>query len=197
MLAPLWVSLAATLFAAFTVWFFRDPERCCPEGNGVIVSPADGRVLSVEEVKETTRLQGAALKVSIFMSPLNVHVNRVPATGRVVGVDYRRGSFHNAAAERASLMNEHNAVLIEADCSGARLLCVQVAGFIARRILCWVQPGQQVEAGERFGLIRFGSRVDLYLPPGTVVEVTAGQRVRAGETVVGYLQASGWLSGRA
>jgi phosphatidylserine decarboxylase len=187
-----WVSGSATLLAAFTVWFFRDPERRCPEGEGVVVAPADGRILSVEEVKEPLGLKGgalndAALRVSIFMSPLNVHVNRVPATGRVVQVDYRRGRFHNAAAERASLMNEHNAVLLEAERTGKRLLCVQVAGFLARRILCWIEPGQMVRAGERFGLIRFGSRVDLYLPPGTRVQVSPGQRVRAGETVIAWL----------
>lgn len=179
--------LAAVLGAIglFSAWFLRDPERNVPQEPGLVVAPADGRVVQVEEVDEPRHLKARARKVSIFMSPLDVHVNRIPVAGEVLEVAHRRGRFFNAAGERASLMNEHNAVLIG---SGRhRLLCVQVAGFLARRIVCWVRPGQQVAAGERFGLIRFGSRVDLYLPLEVRVVLRPGQRARAGETVVGHI----------
>jgi phosphatidylserine decarboxylase len=182
---PPWLAAPLILAALFTAWFFRDPERVAPQGPGVVAAPADGRVLRVEDVYEGEHLKGPARKVSIFMSPLDVHVNRMPLSGEVLSVDYRRGRFVNAASERASLMNEHNALLIG---SGPhRLLCVQVAGFLARRIVCRVRPGQRLAIGERFGLIRFGSRVDLYLPPEAEVSLRPGQRTRAGETVVGYL----------
>ncbi|MFH0809404.1 MAG: phosphatidylserine decarboxylase family protein [Pseudomonadota bacterium] len=184
--APLAVAVPLGALALFTVWFFRDPQRVVPADDAVIVAPADGRVLRIETVFEPRLLKADAVKVSIFMSPLDVHVNRVPHGGEVVAVAHQKGRFFNAAAERASLMNENNAVLIS---SGARrLLCVQVAGFLARRIVCWVAPGQRVGTGERFGLIRFGSRVDLYLPPESEILLRVGQRTRAGETVVGYLR---------
>lgn len=182
---PPWLAAPLVAGALFTAWFFRDPERQVPEEPGVVVAPADGRVVSVQEVFEAEHLNGAARRVSIFMSPLDVHVNRMPVGGEVMAVRHRRGRFYNAAAERASLMNEHNALLIG---SGPhRLLCVQVAGFLARRIVCRVVPGQRLERGERFGMIRFGSRVDLYLPPAAEVVLAPGSRTRAGETVVGYL----------
>jgi phosphatidylserine decarboxylase len=185
MWGPPLLSVPLGALALFTAWFFRDPERSVPSGDGLIIAPADGRVLLVEEVFEPRHLQAQALKLSIFMSPLDVHVNRIPLSGRIEGVHYQRGRFFNAAAERASLMNEHNALVIR---SGEhRLLCVQIAGFLARRIVCWVAPGQEVKTGERFGLIRFGSRVDLYLPPTARIELRPGQRTRAGETVVGRL----------
>ncbi len=182
-LKPLAVPLGgATLF---TAWFFRDPERRVPQEPGVVVAPADGRLVRIEEVEEPLHLKARALKVSIFMSPLDVHVNRMPVAGEVLEVVHRRGRFFNAATERASLMNEHNAVLL--GCGRHRLLCVQVAGLVARRIVCWVKPGQRVATGERFGMIRFGSRVDLYLPPEVRPLLRPGQRTRAGETVVGHI----------
>lgn len=184
-LGPWLLCAPLVALALFTVWFFRDPERVVPGGEGIVVAPADGRVIRVEETHEPAHLQARAIKVSIFMSPLDVHVNRMPVSGEILGVVHRKGRFFNAAAERASLMNEHNALLIGT--GDQRLLCVQVAGFLARRIVCWVRPGQRLERGERFGLIRFGSRVDLYLPPGSQVALKVGQRTRAGETVVGRL----------
>ncbi len=182
---PWWLAAPLGAAALFTAWFFRDPERAVPQGVGLIVAPADGRVLLVEEVFEPRHLKARSAKVSIFMSPLDVHVNRAPCAGEVLSVAWQKGRFFNAAAERASLMNEHCALLLGA--GGQRLLCVQVAGFLARRIVCWVAPGQRLAIGERFGLIRFGSRVDLYLPLEARLEVRPGQRTRAGETIVGRL----------
>lgn len=181
-----WTAVAAVLGAAalFTAWFFRNPPRRGPADPNAIVSPGDGRVLTVVEQEEPRFLKERAVRVSIFLSPLNVHINRTPCAGRVMAVAHTPGKFIVASRAGATLENAQTAVLIETD-NGARVLCVQVAGYVARRIVCWLTEGERVERGERYGLIRFGSRMDLYLPLGTAVKVRAGDRVRGGESVVG------------
>ncbi len=178
-----WVGLAAT---AFCFWFFRDPERHTPPGPGIVVAPADGRVIAVEKVPAGEYCAQDAFKVSIFMNVFDVHVNRSPVDGKVLECRHRPGRFYSANTERGGLENERNALFMEV-AGGRRLTVVQVAGLIARRIVCWVEPGDTLAAGDRFGLIRFGSRVDCYLPLETDLSVTVGQRVRAGETVLGTL----------
>ena len=180
-----WTILAGIALAltVFIISFFRDPERTPPAGPGLIVSPADGRVIKVAAVRDDRFLHGDATLVSIFMSPLNVHVNRVPASGRVLDIRYNHGKYFRAFADKASLDNEQNAVLME-DEQGRRLCCVQIAGFLARRIVCYLQAGMAIERGQRYGMIMFGSRADIYLPPGTRVRVNVGERARGGLTVI-------------
>jgi phosphatidylserine decarboxylase len=150
----------------------------------VIVSPGDGRVLAVVEEDEDRFLKARAVRISIFLSPLNVHINRTPCAGRVAAIGHVPGKFLVASRKGATLENEQTAVLIETE-SGARVLCVQVAGYVARRIVCWLTEGERVARGERYGLIRFGSRMDLYLPLGTDMRVSVGDRVKGGESVIG------------
>lgn len=165
--------------------FFRDPERIPPPGDRLVVSPADGKVVAVTPERETTFLDAPATRVSIFMSPLNVHVNRNPVSGTIRTVRHTPGRFRAAFADKASLDNERNAVVLEA--GGRRFVMVQIAGALARRIVCRVQPGDAVRRGERMGLIMFGSRVDLWLPPDVRPTVQLGDRVHAGTSVVGEL----------
>jgi len=172
--------------ALFTVWFFRNPPRRVPADPNLVVSPGDGRVLTVVEEEEPRFLKERAVRVSIFLSPLNVHINRMPCAGRVVAIGYFPGKFLVASRPGATLENEQTAVLIDTE-TGHRVLCVQVAGYVARRIVCWLTEGERVARGERYGLIRFGSRMDLYLPIGTKVEVAVGDRVKGGESVIGVL----------
>jgi len=174
--------LFLTLFVAY---FFRDPERDAPQSAQAILSPADGRVVTVEKnLKEGRFLNSLTTRVGIFMSPLDVHVNRVPISGQVTDVQYRPGKFQAAYAAAASEVNEQNAVVIQ-DPQGRRVLLIQVAGMLARRIVCALQDGQRVNQGDRYGMIMLGSRVDLYCPPETELKVQVGQRVKAGETVIG------------
>ena len=175
-------ALGAVVFA-FVLGFFRDPERAVPKAAGLIVAPADGRVIKVARVQDDRFLHGAATLVSIFMSPLDVHVNRVPITGRVLDIRYSAGKYFRAFADKASLDNEQNAVVME-DEQGHRLCFVQIAGFLARRIVCYLQVGMMTERGQRCGMIRFGSRADLYLPPEVRVCVEVGTRAAAGQTVI-------------
>jgi phosphatidylserine decarboxylase len=174
---------AALALSIFIVSFFRDPERQIPTAPGLVVSPADGRVIRIAAVQDDRFLRGAATVVSIFMSPLNVHVNRVPAGGHVLDVRYHRGKYFRAFADKASLDNEQNAIVME-DEQGRRFCYVQIAGFLARRIVCYLTAGMQVDRGQRCGMIMFGSRVDLYLPPSVQVHVRVGDRTRGGETVI-------------
>jgi len=178
------VLLGLTLF---TVYFFRNPERCIPQEPGAVVSPADGKVIFVGEVPEERYFQDRVVKVSIFMSVFNVHVNRVPIDGKVVDMFYNKGEFFNASLDKASLQNEQAGMLLETD-GGQRLLVVQIAGLIARRIVTYPLIGDLLERGQRYGLIRFGSRVDVYFPPGTKVLATVGDHTVAGETLLAYLQ---------
>ncbi len=175
------------LLTLFCIWFFRDPRRRVPKEAGVLVSPADGKVVDVTRVEEGRFLNKPAIKVSIFLNVFNVHVNRVPTAGKVLDIFYNPGRFFAANVPKASLENEQNAVLMET-ASGKRIVCIQIAGLIARRIVCWVKKGGDLERGERFGLIRFGSRVDLYLPPETDIRISKGDKVKGGESILGYLR---------
>jgi phosphatidylserine decarboxylase len=163
--------------------FFRDPERQAPVGEGLVVSPADGKVVSVAGVKGDSPFLGSATRVSIFLSPLDVHINRTPVEGRIAKVTYQQGKFLAAYKEEASQRNEQNALSI-VDSKGRTLGVVQIAGVVARRIICRAKPGDRLARGERFGLIMFGSRTDTYLPESCQLEVTEGQRVKGGETVL-------------
>jgi phosphatidylserine decarboxylase len=174
------------LLTLFVLYFFRDPERVPPPGDKAILSPADGTVVQIQPCVEPNLLKGPAIKVSVFMSLFDVHVNRNPMTGRIVESAYTEGEFIRADREQASFSNEQNALLVE-NPEGVRLVLVQVAGVIARRIVCRVKKGDRVEKGQRFGLIQFGSRLDLYLPPKTGVQVRLRQKTAAGQTIIGTL----------
>jgi phosphatidylserine decarboxylase len=171
----------------FTAYFFRNPERTIPQEEDAVVAPADGTVIYVGEVTEERCLQGPAVKVSIFMSVFNVHVNRVPVSGKVTEMFYNKGSFLNASLDKASLQNEQAGMLLET-ASGKRLLVVQIAGLIARRIVTYPRVGDLLVRGQRYGLIRFGSRVDVYFPREADVLACVGDRTVAGETILGYLR---------
>jgi len=175
-----------SLLTVFVISFFRDPERSIPAGDKAILSPADGKIIRLESCTEERFLKGPAIKVSIFMSVFNVHVNRIPLSGRIAEVAYRPGKFVSANLDKASAANEQNALLLEA-AGGTKLLFVQIAGLIARRIVCWVRKGDPVERGRRFGMIRFGSRMDVYLPPNVQIQARLGQKVYGGQTILGHL----------
>lgn len=177
-------ALLMLLVAAFVLWFFRNPERDVPQGVGLVVSPADGRVLSVTPAVAAPYTGASSTRVSIFMSVLNVHINRFPVAGAVKRAAYHPGKFFVASLDKASEHNER-AGLVIVDEAGREIVMVQIAGLVARRIISYVREGDRRARGERFGLIRFGSRVDLYLPPGASVEVGVGSRVKGGETVLG------------
>ncbi len=178
-----WIGVVATLWCAY---FFRDPWRVTPRRSGLMVSPADGRVLSVAPAMPPAELGFGAspmMRIGIFLNVFDVHVNRVPIGGRVAKLAYRAGKFVNASLDKASEDNERMAIRIEPQEGGA-VAVVQIAGLIARRIVCRLREGEEVIAGQRFGLIRFGSRTDIYLPEGWVPMVIPGQRVIGGETVI-------------
>jgi phosphatidylserine decarboxylase len=170
----------------FVLCFFRDPERLGPDRTDALVSPADGKVILVERVTDSRFFEGETLKISIFMNVFNVHVNRIPCSGKVEKVLYKPGKFYSADSQQAELQNEYCANIITT-LTGKKIVFVQIAGLIARRIVCWLEEGDAVVRGKRFGLIRFGSRVDLYLPPETELVIQPGHLVRAGETVLGFL----------
>jgi phosphatidylserine decarboxylase len=179
------ISLGLPIYVAC---FFRNPERKIPAGEGFVISPADGRILSVEDVEEGRYLHKRLRRVCIFMSLINVHINRMPMSGKVRSVHYNPGKFLIGFSEKASLDNEQNAIVMESSPVGGKvreILFVQIAGFIARRIVCYVTGGESVAKGERFGLIRFGSRVDVYLPLDCEILVKEGEKVKGGETVLG------------
>lgn len=179
-----WTVIAVLLWlvAVFVIQFFRDPARTPPVGEGLITSPADGRIVVVG--KATDPISGQeSLKISVFMNVFNVHSNRAPIQGRVMDVQYFPGAFFNAAIDKASEQNERSAMVIE-DPQGRRLTCIQIAGLVARRILCYVKPGDSLLRGARYGFIRFGSRVDVYCPPGTQALVSVGDKVYAHSTAL-------------
>jgi phosphatidylserine decarboxylase len=184
-----WLGWLALLFTAFCLYFFRDPERVPPARPGLVVAPADGRVVSVGRYVPPPELElgpEPRWRVAIFLSVIDVHVNRVPVSGTVTRIAYRHGSFLNASLDKASDENERNALAIALP-DGRDMAVVQIAGLIARRILCFVKPGDAVTTGERFGLIRFGSRTDLYLPHGVEPLVREGQTMIGAETVIADL----------
>jgi phosphatidylserine decarboxylase len=180
------LALPALAITTFVLCFFRDPERIGPISEDALISPADGKVILIEKIIDDQYLLGQVYKISIFMNVFNVHVNRVPVSGTVEKILYTPGKFYSADSDRGALHNEHCATILRC-VRGHRLAFVQVAGLIARRIVCWLEVDDQVRRGQRFGLIRFGSRVDLYIPTQTQLEIAVGQKVKAGETVIGYL----------
>ena len=175
------VFLALTLFMAF---FFRDPIRQPPTDENLVVAPADGRVTRVRPVAGLG--EGSATVVSIFLSPLDVHINRAPIAGKITDISYARGKFLMATDENASLVNEQNALTIEGE--QVTVVCKQIAGILARRIVCWKRVGERVALGERFGLIKFSSRTDVLLPPTVEVLVAEGARVKGGTTIIGRIR---------
>jgi phosphatidylserine decarboxylase len=181
-----WIKLAALGLAvtAFMACFFRDPDRTPPDVPGAILAPADGRVVEIRQPVQDPFV-GVAQQVSIFLSPLDVHVNRAPVAGLVVAVDYRPGSFRAAFRPEASEQNERTSLAIQGEV--VRVVVRQVAGVLARRIVCRVAPGDKLARGERFGMIRFGSRTDVRMPTSVRLAVAVGQRVRAGETILGVV----------
>lgn len=181
-----WWSLPLWLATIFVLQFFRDPPRPMPQGAGLVLCPADGRVIVVGEAPDPYRGGARSLKVSIFMNVFNVHSQRAPVTGTILRQEYARGLFVNAALDKASSDNERNALVIKLD-SGVEISCVQVAGLIARRILSYVRPGERLAAGQRYGFIRFGSRVDVYLPTTARPKVAIGDKVKATSTVLAEL----------
>jgi phosphatidylserine decarboxylase len=181
-----WWGLLLVPVSVWCIAFFRDPDRVVPQGDGLIVSPADGVLLPIVQAVPPVELgMGDALRtrLSIFMNVFNVHVNRVPADGTVTALSYRPGKFFNASFDKASEHNERMSVRLRM-ANGAELAFVQIAGLVARRIRCDLRQDQQVHRGERFGIIRFGSRLDVYLPPDAAVKVVQGQKIVAGETVL-------------
>jgi phosphatidylserine decarboxylase len=178
-----YVSLVLTFFVLF---FFRDPQRTVPEGKDLVVSPADGRVIVIKDVFEPTYLKQDVKQISIFLSVFNVHVNRSPVGGTVELVKYNPGKFHVASVDKASLDNEQTAMVIT---SGKhKVLVKQIAGLIARRIICYAKPGDAIAAGERYGLIRFGSRVDIFLPKAAEIKVKLGDRIKGARDIIGVLK---------
>jgi phosphatidylserine decarboxylase len=185
-----YVTAVPALMLGFLLYFFRDPEREAPTEPGVLVAPADGRVTEIVECDQE-ELGGKACRVSIFLSLFDVHLNRAPCSGRVVSTTYRPGKFLNAMKGESARVNESNTIVIESDeAPGVRVAMKQVAGVLARRIVCAVEPGSRVARGERVGMIKFGSRTDLLVPVEALRElrVDVGDRVRAGKSVIGVIQ---------
>lgn len=177
-----WVGIVLTLWCAY---FFRDPQRATPQDDDLVISPADGRVSAVQLMVPPAELglgEEPRLRISVFMNVFNCHVNRAPVRGSIVSVEHKAGLFLNAELDKASTDNERNSVVI--DSRHGKVGVVQIAGLVARRIVCWVHASEPVDAGERFGLIRFGSRLDVYLPEGASPRVAVGQTAIAGETVI-------------
>jgi len=177
-----WPAALFACGAAFMLFFFRDPARAVPAAPGAVVSPADGRVLVAGAADPSTAPPGEWTQLSIFLSPLDVHVNRIPIAGRVTRVEYTPGRFLAAYRPESARVNEKNEVWI--DRGGESLVCRQVVGVLARRLVCRVGPGADVATGQRFGLMKFGSRIDLYLPSRVTLRVAEGDRLKGGETVV-------------
>lgn len=173
--------------AAAICGFFRDPDRAVPVDEGCVVSPADGKIIFCEKVADSAFYTGACLKISIFMSVFNVHVNRMVQDGKITDVAYHPGKFFSANLDKASRENEHNALFVDTP-SGQRLVIVQIAGLIARRIICGAQAGDTLARGQRFGMICFGSRLDVYLPPDFEIAIRVGQKVGAGTSILGFLK---------
>ncbi|MDP3182777.1 MAG: phosphatidylserine decarboxylase family protein [Desulfobaccales bacterium] len=179
-----WLSLAGLLGAGFFAYFFRDPQRLGPSDPAAIVSPADGKVVFLDEIQEDRFLHGPAKRLAIFMNVFDVHVNRAPVAGTVADIRHQPGKFKAAFLKEADRLNEQQATLLDRD-KGGQVLVVQIAGLLARRIIGFVKPGQKLARGERLGMICFGSRVDLYLPPESEILVKVGDRLKAGSSTVG------------
>ncbi len=174
------------MITVFICFFFRDPDRITPDGEGLVVSPADGKVILSEHVDKSPFSDKPNLKISIFMSVFNVHINRIPHEGKITQIRYSPGKFFSANLDKASADNENNAVSLETE-KGKTICFVQIAGLIARRIVCGLQENERVVRGRRFGLICFGSRLDVYLPPDSKIRVVVGDKVKSGVSVLGVL----------
>ena len=181
-----WLIILFAFITFFIIWFFRNPERYFQEEEKVLISPADGKVIKIEDVEINGTISGRFKKISIFMNVFNVHVNRAVYSGKIETINYLEGKFFSANLDKASLDNERNEIMIRSE-DGHSIWMVQIAGLIARRIVCWVNVGTTIKKGERFGLIRFGSRVDVYLPEDSQISVKLRDNVKAGQTVLGYL----------
>jgi len=181
----LWLAGVSGLLLLFVLNFFRDPERTIPDEEGVIVSPGDGKVVEIVEEKDAL-LDEPYRRISIFLNVFNVHVQRTPVAGRIEQIKYNKGRFLNAASHKASLDNEQNSMIIHT--GKEKVLVKQIAGLIARRIVCWAKEGDNYNLGQRFGLIRFGSRVDLFLPLNAEIKVSLGDHVSGGSSIIGYLK---------
>lgn len=179
------IAVVALVLTAFTAFFFRNPNRVSPEGAKLVLSPADGKVMSVSEVEEPDLIKGKAWKVTIFLSIFNVHINRSPVYGKVMYIKYKEGKFLPAFKSHASDLNERNTVGIES--SHGRLVVRQITGFIARRIVCRVNTGDTLNAGERFGMIKFGSCTEVYVPISFCVKAKAGEKVKGGVSIIGTI----------
>ncbi|MCU0599327.1 MAG: phosphatidylserine decarboxylase family protein [Desulfobacterales bacterium] len=182
-----WLACIGMLATFFICYFFRDPDRVTPSAIAAIVSPADGRVVQASIVRENPFIPGECYKIGIFMSVFNVHVNRIPFSGTIKNITYQPGRFHPADKDVASMQNEFNAVVLETE-HNQRICFVQIAGLIARRIICGIREGDTVIRGQRFGMICFGSRVDVYLPAKTRINIAIGDKVTAGSSILGVLE---------
>jgi phosphatidylserine decarboxylase len=178
----------AVILTLFTLFFFRDPERNNPSPDKAVLTPADGKIIQIQHIKNDNNPLGEpAVKISIFMSVFNVHVNRSPMDGTIKDITYYPGKFFSANLDKASEQNERNRITLQTRDS-RDIVFVQIAGLIARRIVCWVKKGDNMQAGQRFGLIRFGSRLEVYLPDDTRITAQLHQKVSAGETIIGHLK---------
>lgn len=182
----LWLTVLLAAFTVFTICFFRNPERHFNDEDKLIISPADGKIIRIEEVDVSGTITGRFQKISIFMNVFNVHVNRTPFEGTIEKIHYHKGKFLSANLDKASKENERNEVMIRTK-DGRVIWTVQIAGLIARRIVCWTREGERMQKGERFGLIRFGSRVEVFLPMDSRIVAKLDDKVRAGQTPLGYL----------
>jgi phosphatidylserine decarboxylase len=178
------IILISWLLVLFSVYFFRDPDRKIPKGDNLITSPADGKVIVIEEIPETEFFKSNVWKISIFMSVFDAHINRIPIDGQVTYFNYQKGKFLQAYKDAASYENEQTTILIENN--KFKLLFKQIAGILARRIVCYIREGWHVRQGDRFGMIKFGSRVDIFLPIETRLNIKLNQKVIAGATIIGY-----------
>ncbi len=181
-----WVAILPLILTMFVVFFFRDPERVIPEGKNLIVSPADGKIISIERDAHDSFLDTPSLRISIFMSPLNVHVNRAPADGEVLLVEHHEGSFRPAYTDEAAIENENITMILNT--SWGRILVRQIAGLVARRAVCRVKVGDRLKKGQRYGLIKFGSRVDIFLPSHAECLVSIGDTVRGGSSILARMK---------
>lgn len=181
-----WMVIVPFVITVFMVYFFRDPERKTPGGEGIFTAPADGKIILIRDIFESDHLKKDSKQISIFMSPLNVHVNRAPCDGIVKTVKHTAGGFKAAYRDEASLTNENIVMVIEG--KQGSILVRQVAGFIARRAVCRAKVGDSLNRGQRYGIIKFSSRLDVYLPKETAIKVKSGDRVKAGETIIGVIK---------
>ncbi len=181
--------ILGTLLIIFFAYFFRDPLRVIPVGDGLLLSPADGKIVGIKELESHPWLQSPAIQISIFLSPLDVHINRIPCAGTIEFVNYKKGKFLAAFNPKASEANEQTEIGLTTD-NGTKIVFKQIAGILARRIVCHLENEQKVAGGEKFGMIKFGSRTDLIVPSGTQIDIRLGQRVKGGETILGRMSNS-------